>query len=397
MAETLQMHCRNKGIKMAELAKRCGISQSYLSRIANGARTKVDVFLLTKLAQELDISLVELEFLIAAGKSECSAGDTLEKKEELTEIHQCIQDALDALEHGNMSMFHAVAQKARKMNDSVPRKRNFLAWCEGVILILENRYAESLVNFESAIFLKPKYGIEKKFLAKIVSGLGSINVAMGNYHSAMQFFRKSLMIWKEGSQAGSVYLNMGTLYRRRHLYSLAIDFYERALELGESSVKLMAYTGLGQIGLDRKNIEQARQYLLRGYVLAKSQIRDEGKGNLYCNLGQYYKQLGQLGKAIRFLKIGLEHANRWGDTRIRLYILTELADAYMQTRDLKALNETLKQLEPTINQSGDVLLVGKCFNTLAKRHVESRHTDDAIALLNGIIGYWLGFRCQANC
>lgn len=382
MAETFQTLCKGKGIRITELAKCCGISQSYLSRIVNGERKNVHPYILMQLARGLDISLSEIKALVATGEFENSKKESINNEGEQTEFQQCILEALDALDFGDISMFQVITQKVTEMNEqSIRLKQNYLAWYEGLNLSFANRYDESMAKFESAMRFKPKTETERKLLAKIIGGLGSVYVAKGNYQSAMKMLRKSLMVWGEGPQAGSVYLNMGTLLRRRHKYFSATQSYQRAVKLGASPVKLLAYTGLGLVALDLKDIVQARRYLLMGYMLAKSQENDEGKANLYCNLGQYYKEVGKLNRAIYALKRGLKCAERWRDSRVTLYILAELADAYLRIKDVKASEETLKTLESEINHGGDVLLVGMCFNTFAKKHAQSGCIDRALTLL----------------
>jgi len=116
-------------------------------------------------------------------------------------------------------------------------------------------------------------------------------------------------------------------------------------------------------------------------MIAKSQENDEGKANLYCNLGKYYKEIGKLDRAIHALKTGLNNAKRWQDSRIRFYILAELTDAYLHIKDFETSDQTLKLLESEINQGGDVLLVGMCFNIFAKKHAQTGQIDSALTLL----------------
>lgn len=382
MAETFETLCRAKGIKVTELAKRCGVSQSYLSRIVNGEKHNVDPYILTKLAYELDMSLLEVEILVVTGKPPDSWRESIRNEHEQIEFQHCIHAALDALDLGDISRFNGLSERVKAMNEQdVPLKQNYMDWYEGVSLSFANRYGEAMVKLEEAGRFKPRNDIERNLLAKIIGGLGGIYVAQGDYQTAMKMFRKSLMIWGEGSQAGSVYLNMGTLFRRRQKYASAIQAYERAVELGTSSVKLLAYTGLGQVALDLQDSRQARRYLLKGYMIAKSQENDEGKANLYCNLGKYYKEIGKLDRAIQRLKTALKYAERWQDSRTRFYILAELADVYLHIKDFEAADQTLKLFESEINQDGDVLLVGMCFNMFAKKHAQTGQIDSALTLL----------------
>lgn len=378
------MFCESKGITLTELAKRSGISESYLSRIANAKRINIRQDILTKLAQELDISTEQLEMLLVAQEPLCkNSPEECVSGGEMVEFQKCIIESLDALNSNNLVAFENIMKKVAQMDEQkVPFKHNYLELYEAIRLGRANRYDEALERLKSAMQFIPKSVPETRLLAKIIGGLGSVYVAKGNYKSAMQMFRKSLMIWGRGGQAGLVYLNMGTLYRRRHQYSMATQYYKKAIVLGVPSVKLLAYTGLGQLSLDMEDYEQAKKHLLRGYWLAKLQKHNEGKDNLYCNLGKYYKAIGKLERAINVLKLGKSYAEHSGDVRTQIYIMVELADAYLQIDDIRALEQTLECLETEIIESGDVLLVGNCLNVISKKYTGNGEKIKALRLLN---------------
>ena len=247
----------------------------------------------------------------------------------------------------------------------------------------QNRFADSFLALEKAQGFKPKSSLERRFKAKIISDIGSVCIATGNYKEALKRLRLSLILWGEGEQAAVIHLNMGTALRRTGNYPAAVDSYRHTVTMGSDPLKLLAYAGLGQVYLDQGNMMSARRYLLVGYVLSRKLKGDLHKGDIYCNLGRYYLETGKLGRAIYILNKGVDVATRYGNLRTKLYVLTELVDAYMRKGEFSGADQMINIIEQELSaDGGDVLLAGSHLIAIAKRCMHLGQIQRSLFVLN---------------
>lgn len=365
-------------IKMQDLAKRCGISNGYLSMIIAGERKNVSSEILFCLADELQLSTLELEHLLNIPHH---AYETPSESVKL-KFQEYLSDALDALDVNDQKKLDALTEKIRILDDPcVALKNHYLDWYEAWHLAFESRLDEALQKFHRAHQFKPRTNIERRFKAKILGGLGGVYTAQGNYKLAMKAMRDSLFLWPDGKQAGWIYLNMGTLHRRMGNPLAAMDAFHQAYELGASFIKLLALSSGLQISFDINDEEKARQYAVRGYLLAKSLEDPRGKCDLFCNIAQYYARKDKPKRAEPFYLKAIHFAGRSGDARIRQWALVELANLYAKYGLLNKLQTLLKGSEIEITSSADYLLIGKRLNMTAESYLNNGYSAKAFNLL----------------
>jgi tetratricopeptide (TPR) repeat protein len=367
-------------ISLSELARRSQITPGYLSKIVNGKTQNVSLGILARISKQLSLPTDELYRMVKDKDFlPVELADQITNFEPPIEsLEAVLQNALDALESNNHEEFQFWSNR---INDfPSPLQKCYEKWFEGLQLAYENLYEPALERFLAAQQLKARSTIERRFKAKVLFGIASLYLGKGDYKNALSTFRKSLITWEEGTHAGTVYLNMGTLNRRNGAYKSAELCYRSALITPAPSIQLLAYAALGQLYMDLQNFSEARSTLLQGYCLARKLPSDRGKGELYCNLGKYYKEIGRLEKSTKLLKHGLTYTTAPSSKRTRQYILTELIDAYF----------TLEQsgVEPFINSlhgegfaEGDVLLVGKSMIMIAKEKIRNAQFSQAVTLL----------------
>lgn len=370
---------QSQEISLSELARCSQITRGYLSKIFNGKTSNVSLGIVVRISEQLGLSADDLFRMI---KEESFLPQALIK---ITHngapphtFEEIVERALDALESNDNEGFTLWSERTKSIPS--PLQKNYENWFDGLQLAYKNLYDPALERFLSAQHFKAHSALERRFKAKIFSGIASLYLGQGSYKKALALFRKSLMTWEEGAHSGTVYLNMGTLNRRNGAYNSAELCYRSALLTPVPYIQLLGYAALGQLYMDQKRLPEARAVLLKGYRLTMNSPGDRGKGELFCNLGKYYKEIGRLERAIGLLKQGLIYTSTPTAKRTRQYLLTELIDAYFTTQGSEAEPLIKTLLEENFTE-GDVLLGGISLITVAKEKMKTNHVSEAITLL----------------
>ncbi|CAA7601434.1 Cro/C1-type HTH domain protein [Acididesulfobacillus acetoxydans] len=392
MSNLLGDYLAGKGLSQAEIARRAGVSKSYLSMIAHGQRRSLNPLIVERLARELGLAPPELKSLLGHGSETQPArsgvypgtGNDGPGQSGLALFYQALEQGLRAEHANNRNELERVCRVIAGMDQGlVPLRRNFLCWHEALELAWQNRFEQSLAVLRAAVGFKPTSPLERRFKAKIIGDIGAVLVARGCYKEALKSLRLSLILWDEGEQGAVVNLNLGTLFRRTDNFADAVEAYEKAVLMGSPSLKLLAYAGLGQVSLDQGGLGQARKYLLKGYALSRSLKDAPQRADILCNLGKYYKEAGKQSRAVYLLSKGLEIASVDGNTRTKLYLLAELADIYLVNGRLKQADRILARIEEdAAADGGDVLLAGLCLTALAKKGLCLGQIQQSLLVLN---------------
>ena len=113
-----------KSLSLSELARRCGVSKSYLSMVTNGKRRSVSREVLEKLAKELDTSPSELEELITRGvkwfPTSAEDSDDVGADESFSKI---LEAALNAWLDHDLSALTRISGIIARMDESKVRLR----------------------------------------------------------------------------------------------------------------------------------------------------------------------------------------------------------------------------------------------------------------------------------
>lgn len=292
------------GKSLTEIADASGISLSYLSLILSGKRRNVSKATLARIGAVLNLSIEEVQDLIIRQiKPSTPLKVKLVRNIKQEEI---IKQTLTLLEHFDIEKLNLIKTKAQELNSlEFKLKQYYLLWIDGILAARNNQFKEALISFDHAYNFKATTSNEKRMLAKVYGGLGSVYIALNDHKMALKMLKKSLRVWCKNNDAALVFLNLGTLYRRTCNYPSAIRAYMLVLEIGQGYIKTLAYSGLGQIYIDINDLPTARGFLLKGYIYSKRLEDKWGTQDLLCNLGMYYKIVGQLKKAEFILNKGI--------------------------------------------------------------------------------------------
>lgn len=359
---------------LKEISQKSGISVGYLSLIFNGKRTKVSLSVLTRLGFTLNLSIDEVRRLIEKSSEQARKRNKLEEaaEQKLNQSTQeerlkgLIQRTIQCLEHFDPLQLENIKREVESDLEELPLKYRLVKWIEGIQAARNNQFTTALDFLMEARMIRATKPYEKRMLAKIYGGMGSCYTALGDRKMAFKMFTKSLNIWGRGHDAGLVYLNMGTLYRRCHQYSRAKQAYLQAIEMGSLFIQFMAYSGLGQVALDQKKLDEARVILLKGYLISKKHPYTWGVPELYCNLGILYKLTSKYNLAQKVLSRAEQVAVEMGAIRVKHFIMIEQGEVLLLLHKVEEANEIFSNLEKELSDEGDILLLGKTLISVAK-------------------------------
>lgn len=158
--------------------------------------------------------------------------------------------------------------------------------------------------------------------AEICQGLGNNCLRMGFLDGALKYYTRSLSIYKKKENkdaCGSLYNNIGVVYKEKGEYEKAISFYLDSLKIKEASGDLKAvantYMNIGIIYNLQENHTQALSYFEKILKIPSEELGDVIFSNVHNNIGQTYVGLGEYEKALNHLQFALSIKSKIGDKR----------------------------------------------------------------------------------
>ncbi|MFI3260674.1 MAG: helix-turn-helix transcriptional regulator [Mycoplasmatota bacterium] len=142
LKNTLETARINKGVSQRELSKLAGISRSTFNDLVNGKYKKVDIELLKKLAETLDLSLERL--LKEAGYDEFLNCLSLNKYKNKSTVD--LKNLIDEYKKSELNLLEFDNQKRRKTSNA---RQTLFNTMEHLKIMKENK--DSLYTIEKAI------------------------------------------------------------------------------------------------------------------------------------------------------------------------------------------------------------------------------------------------------
>ena len=175
------------------------------------------------------------------------------------------------------------------------------------------------LEFQTANIEIWKGSREEILLSDIYNEHGLLNLALGKFAKAKDYFERALEIRKEQFGPNHVdvaasYNNLGMVYRDTGEFAKAQDYYERALEirkeqLGPNHVDVAAsYNNLGMVYRDTGEFAKAQDYYERALEIRKEQLGPNcvDVAASYNNLGNVYRDTGEFAKAKDYYERAME-------------------------------------------------------------------------------------------
>ncbi|MAB48639.1 MAG: hypothetical protein CMC05_08415 [Flavobacteriaceae bacterium] len=229
--------------------------------------------------------------------------------------------------------------------------------------LLNLSYAINNVNSDSALVY-----VEKAMeLSRQLNW--SKGIALSNRQKGLVFYHKSdyfnaLACWQKALDSdlsknnklfeASVYSNIGNLYADLAEYDKALESYEKFLDISklEKSPKdeLIATFSVATVYTEQGKYKYAINKFLRAYDLAEANNLDFYIPTICNNLSKTYSYLSDNEKAIKYLNIGIEKAEKQNDIFTLALLKRNLAEQYFNKDDLIEA-ETLLQESISLSQS----------------------------------------------
>lgn len=185
--------------------------------------------------------------------------------------------------------------------------------------------------------------------AATYNGLGNIYHRMGDYSKAIDYFERSLEIYKQKFGADSWLLavpsmNIGNLYVTRGNTLKAEEYYLRGMDIMVKNNKkgpdlASCYIGLGDIAANKGAYDLALSYYHKGMnVLQQTLAQDDHQfSTVYNSIGMLYASLGNYPQSLHYLEKELALMKKYfgGDDRRVAVSYRNLSSIYFQMGDLE--------------------------------------------------------------
>ena len=147
----------------------------------------------------------------------------------------------------------------------------------GNVFYEQKKYLEATREYSNAlqVFQEEK---DKEGEARILTSLGSVNNAIGNYELALEYYQKSLKIYtsieEKGTGIAIIHMNMGLIHFEKQTYVDAENDFEIALKLLEETQNNYFISGcyslLAQIHYKLNQIDEAKRFAKKNLALNKT-------------------------------------------------------------------------------------------------------------------------------
>ena len=228
------------------------------------------------------------------------------------------------------------------------------------------------------------------------NGIGTIQLELARDEAALQSFQQAFAVPNiPGDRIGKAKTleNLGRAYHALGKRQLALKYYQQALEelrsIGAWGQQVFVLNRLGQLagslGLNNRALEYLQQAL--GTL---SNSGGAGKVLTLVNLGDFYRQQGDLVKAKEYLESALAWARSNGDRIGEIKALSGLGSIQLQSRNLaKAVAslessiEIFESLRPGLRDEDKISLFDtqlRTYSLLQQAYVNRQQSDRALII-----------------
>jgi two-component system, NarL family, sensor kinase len=275
----------------------------------------------------------------------------------IVQSHICLADAYNSLGNYDKGLFHLnIAITTIKKSSYKPSQLAAIYFNLGNTNELKGELPEALVNFFKAISILD----ENKTSIDYHSGTGSIYQNIGivykknkQYNKSIQYLNKALDHYKQvkdTARFSGIYTNIGNAYFEMHNYKIALKFYKKGLDYGEKmkSQKSIctSIAGIGNVYQNIGELDKALSYHTRSLDIAiKNKLkRYEVIANM--NIGIVYQLKKEFEKSLIYLNKSLNISKEMGSLDLSKEVYSNLSKYYeAQDSDSKALESLKKENE----------------------------------------------------
>lgn len=241
----------------------------------------------------------------------------IEKSQLLNQISDLYKTQSPSLMFDFANQALELSQKIKNRNEEANAYLNL-----GNSQIISGNYSKSLEYFTKAknIFeeLESETGNKQKNQNGLARAYGSIGIVFSeqsNYSKALEYHLKALKIYEQSDdklRLSRVYNNIGIVYKARKEHFKALEYFMKAQEFQEKIEDKtigITTTNIANIYLAQKNYSKALEFYLKSKKCFQKYPNPRGEGELYNNLGLYYKETSEPEKAIESWETAKEKFN----------------------------------------------------------------------------------------
>ena len=236
-----------------------------------------------------------------------------------------------------------------------------------------SQQSNAIEVLSDAIEVLEKHESDKSLLLMLYLPLGAAFEEVGLWSTAMDYYHKALEIAQELNAKGDIariYNNIGVAYYKIDL-DTSIEYINKSLEinkiLGDKKELFLNYNNLAATHVELELYDKALDFALMAMYLIDQSTEPDMYYLMQCNIGSLYTQSGNYNLAISYIEDCIEYfqeTNNYADLT-RLYII--LAESYKKLGN----QEKTKQLMNLINNT----LIHKTNNPKLESNVRTTLAD----------------------
>lgn len=275
------------------------------------------------------ICLVSHLFLFGQEKKGDSLLLLLKKTKTDIEKVQLLNQISDSYKGSDPVKMENYGQQALKLSQKIKYKseEGFALLNIGIAHIIKGEYIKALDQFyvaqslfENEIASNTDEKVKNKNgLARTYGSMGIVFSEQSNYAKALHYYLKAVAIYeeiKDEEKLARVYNNIGVVYRAQSEDFKALDYFTKAQKIqeknGDKTVGITT-TNIGNLHVKQKNYNQALQFYMKALRLFEKYPDARGLGELYNNLGLYYKAINDPNKAMESWNLAIASFDSIGD------------------------------------------------------------------------------------
>jgi tetratricopeptide (TPR) repeat protein len=232
-----------------------------------------------------------------------------------------------------------------------------LHYTKGLAITLNNigrinmevgNYAEANDYFLKAVKISESNGYLEEY-AKGLDNIGTILDYEGNYKKSIEYHFQSLKINEKLGLKKNIAWNfngLGELHRKQQNYEKAREYYLQSLkifqELARKYESTFPLTNLGLVASEENNYQEALRFFEASLKISEEIGDEDGIGTSYINIGNIYFYKGNYQKAIELLNKALVITTKAGIKDDKIVIYQSLSEIYSRMNDCQKSFEYFK-------------------------------------------------------
>lgn len=213
---------------------------------------------------------------------------------------------------------------------------------------------DAIQHYHKALLYKK--AIEDTLYVFILNNLGSINLAAGQYDTAIDYLNEGLTITEKKNLIRGkavAYTLLGATSEKKKEYAKAIEYQYQSLRLfrllNDDEGLAVVYENIGSIYEDREQYDKAYAYFQKAYDNVPESNTDR-RINILNNLGDVNRKGGDYYKAFRYTGQARDEAERTGNIHQLSSALKDLSKTYALTDDYEKAYDYLNESVDTYKE-----------------------------------------------